>query len=251
MFFLADNNNKTTCNHPGLLVLKTILITSKHRSTLINFINEISQKTLILNQINFRKSSGILRIYHPRLAWSVDILRQEQIILLCKQFEHFKNRPHILTFDGFEFKLLDYDQTYLNSLVDSYLNKDIYIGVPTGIPGDCYIYSTNVASLTLLYDLFVDAYGIMLIYDDIQIALQQPNDHTKFIFNRDIGLQVVDGDHLKIIATITSMKYTIHKDAFFSLIQAYNNHQHASKELFCAKTTIIIDGQSAQLGLID
>lgn len=249
MFFLSNNLETQTYNHRGLLELEKILLNNIDGPQLINFI-ENPDEDIDINNIQISKSRGVIRFYLP-LRWSINILHQSQIILLCKQFEAFKEVPHILTFDGLEFKLLNYDQTYLDNLTSLYLNKDIYIGVPTNIPVDCYIYSANIASLTLLHDLLVDAYGIMLAYDDIQTALQHSNSKTRFIFNREIGLQVIDCNYLKIITAITSMEYIIHKAAFFYLIQTYNDHKHSSRDIFCAKTTIIIDGPNAQLDLID
>ena len=251
MFFLANSHNKTHYNHPGLLILNQILNSPIHRSTLAKFINESFEKTLILSQTNFRKSYGILRIYQPTLNWSIDILHQEQVLLLCQQLDNFKNTPYILTFDGFEFKLQNYNQAYLNDLIRLYLNRDIYIGIATNIDMSCYIYSSNAPGLEILVDLVRYACVILMRWNDIEDALNQRSQFHTFTFDNESGVKIIDKNHLLVFSYDYDTTYKISKTIFLDLIQTYNNHHHSSRDIFCAKTVLILDDQSAQLDLID
>ena len=249
MFFIA-HKKQLIHNHQGLLEIEKIILGASSKTQLIKFIENFTEEATEINNIQLTKSSGILRFYIMH-KWSIDILHQEQILSLCKEFEHFKNTPYILTFDGFEFKLQTYNQTYLDNLIKLYLNKDIYIGVKTDIDRDCYIYSSNAPGLNILMDLVRFAYVILLRWDDIEDALNQKNQFHTFTFDNESGVKIIDKNHLLVFSYDYNTTYKINKTNFFNLIQAYNNHRHSSGDIFCAKTVLILDDQSAQLDLID
>jgi hypothetical protein len=250
MFFLANDHKNLIHNHHGLLELEKIILGASSKTQLIKFIENFTEEATEINNIQLTKSSRILRFYIMH-KWSIDILHQEQILSLCEEFEHFKNAPHILTFDGFEFKLQTYNQTYLDSLIKLYLNKDIYIGIATNIDMSCYIYSSNAPGLEILVDLVRYACVILMRWNDIEDALNQRSQFHTFTFDNESGVKIIDKSHLLVFSYDYDTTYKISKTIFLDLIQTYNNHHHSSRDIFCAKTVLILDDQSAQLDLID